>query len=194
MSKAGRKKALLDNMLKKDIVDTVMKLVHGQEAVTMEEVAKECGVAKGTLYNYFKNRDDLLNHVHNSVITPILESNRDIFNGSHPPKESLMMFIDSVYRVHEEVCVYFRFMYNIRTVEDEYRDRFHMVIDPLAKLLKDGIDKGIFIDVDPYILADMVFGTVIGPLKSMFYRNMTCMDTGKMKQDTIKLINMIVIK
>lgn len=193
MTTNTRKKELMDNLLKQEITETVLKMIQYGENVTMEETAKKCGVAKGTLYNYFKNREDLLNHVHKSVVTPIIESNAGIFMGDGDPIERLHKFVTIVYDIHDSVCSYFRFMQTIKTVADEIQEKFVMVIEPLSRLMQDGIDKGVFIKNDPYIMSDMVYGTVIGPLKSMFYRNMECVNMEEMKADVIALIDRIII-
>ncbi len=46
---------------KKAILDAAKKIIaeKGFRAMTMDQVAKEANVAKGTLYIYFKNKDSL---------------------------------------------------------------------------------------------------------------------------------------
>jgi AcrR family transcriptional regulator len=36
---------------------------YGLKKTTMDEIAAKCGVAKGTLYNYFKNKEELFTHI-----------------------------------------------------------------------------------------------------------------------------------
>lgn len=47
---------------KEDIMQVCRKIAAGQglPAVNMRVVAKECGIALGTLYNYYANKDELL--------------------------------------------------------------------------------------------------------------------------------------
>ena len=50
---------------RKRIIESALVVVKkkGYRAMTIDDVAKEVGVTKGTLYLYFKNKDDLFNNV-----------------------------------------------------------------------------------------------------------------------------------
>ncbi|MDD1724830.1 MAG: TetR/AcrR family transcriptional regulator, partial [Methanospirillum sp.] len=64
---------------------TIMKR-RGYRALTVEEVAKEVGVTKGTLYLYFENKEDLLNHVFREsvrVFEVIIRDSADVISGDN---------------------------------------------------------------------------------------------------------------
>ena len=42
---------------------------HGLRGASMSAIAEEAGVAKGTLYLYFEDRDDLLDHAAGRIAT-----------------------------------------------------------------------------------------------------------------------------
>ncbi|WP_066174137.1 TetR/AcrR family transcriptional regulator [Bacillus marinisedimentorum] len=50
------------NEKKQLVINTAMKLFaqNGYHATSMQEVADKCGIAKGSLYNYFSSKEDLL--------------------------------------------------------------------------------------------------------------------------------------
>lgn len=56
---------------KNDIIDAAERLFfkHGFENVSMDQIARESELAKGTLYLYFKSREDL----HYSIVNRVLE-------------------------------------------------------------------------------------------------------------------------
>lgn len=191
MAGVRRKKDLLDQMLKDDIVKVVLKLIEENEAVTMNEVARRSGVSKGTLYNYFHNKDDLLEMVHQRVLIPLLETNRAIFESHHEPLQKLNLFIESVFCSHEKIATYFYFIWQNKTADSLFGERVEIIIRPLARLCQQGIDAGVFMKVDPYVLAEMIYGTVIGPLTSLRYRQAEQHDLQKMKQDIISIIKAI---
>lgn len=194
MTSISKKKELLDNLLKTDIVNTVMELVKTEQTVTMEEVARRCGVAKGTLYNYFDSKDSLLAHVHNVVIAPIMASNMHIFSDEGPVLDRLRDLINAIFSINDDVYSYFVFMQQIRTAADELEERFKIAIVPMAKLCEDGIKEGVLPDADPYILAEMIFGVLIAPLKSLRFRKDYQPDYEKMKADIFKILGRIIIK
>jgi len=54
-------------------------LARGIEAVTIDEVAREAGMAKGNFYRYFRDKADLVE----AVIEPIAASTRDALDRCH---------------------------------------------------------------------------------------------------------------
>lgn len=60
MTVSSRKKGERETR-RKEIIDAAEKIIFskGLEHATMEEIAEEAVVSKGTLYYYFKNKDDL---------------------------------------------------------------------------------------------------------------------------------------
>ncbi|MCP3940296.1 MAG: TetR/AcrR family transcriptional regulator [Desulfobacteraceae bacterium] len=194
MTAVRRKKELVDNLIKDEIVKTVLTLVQKEHAITMDEIAKQCGIAKGTLYNYFANKEELLNYVHDAVILPMQQTHNAIFESPKDPLDKLHEFIEAVFNVREDVYLYFHFVQDKKTVGDAINERHNFMIRPLVKLCSQGIQKGNFIDVDPYVLAEMIYGTVVGPVKFMLPRCAQKHDRKKIKTDIICLIDKIILK
>ena len=70
-----RRKAMADEMMRDAIceaAETVLAQV-GFEAFTMERVAEAVGASKGTLYNYFRDRDALVMAVVERTFAPLQE-------------------------------------------------------------------------------------------------------------------------
>jgi AcrR family transcriptional regulator len=187
-----KNKELFEQLFKQEVVETVLELIKLGEAVTMEEVARRCSVAKGSLYNHFRNKEELLDHVHQVVLDPLLKSNQEIFESERDPRIRLDEFIDSVFASHEKISTYFYFIWQNKTAEEVFSERVRVLIHPLAKICQQGITSGSFVKVDPYVLAEMIYGTVIGPLTSLNYRQNVIQDKEKMKQDVKTLINKII--
>jgi len=193
MAAIRKKKELLDQLLRNEIVQVILTMIHENTPITMDEVARQCGVSKGTLYNYFQNKEELLDHVHQAILEPLLESNQQIFESTADPLTRLLNFIDSVFVTHESISTYFHFVWQNKTAEMVYRERVDLLMHPLAKVCQEGIDDGVFINIDPYILAEMIHGTAIGPLTTLIYRDSSvAVDREKMLQDVKKLIKKII--
>jgi len=187
-----KKKDLLDQLLRNEIVQVILAMIQESTPITMDEVARQCGVSKGTLYNYFQNKEELLDHVHQVIVEPLIESNRQILESSGDPLTRLLNFIDSVFATHESISTYFQFVWQNKTAEMVYRERVELLMHPLAKVCQEGIDNGEFINIDPYILAEMIYGTAIGTLTTLNYRDAVVVDREKMLQDVKKLINKLI--
>lgn len=191
MATIRKKKQLLDQLLRNEIVQVILSMIRENTPITMDEVAQQCGVSKGTLYNYFQNKEELLEHVHKAVLEPLLESNQKIFESPADPLTRLLDYIDSVFATHESISTYFHFVWRNKTAEQVYRDRVDVLMHPLAKLCREGIESGQFIKVDPYILAEMIYGTAIGTLITGTYRDMV-IDRESIRQDVKKLVNKLI--
>ncbi|HEY1557242.1 MAG TPA: TetR/AcrR family transcriptional regulator [Kofleriaceae bacterium] len=75
---------------------------HGFFAAKVSDVAKEAGVADGTIYLYFKNKDDLLISVFERRMHEVNEKLRAAIAGK-PPREALRAFIRMYLQlVHDE--------------------------------------------------------------------------------------------
>ncbi len=195
MTTIRKKKELIDNLMKGEIVKTVLALIKKEQPVTMEEIARQCGVAKGTLYNYFKDKKALLHYVHQTILAPIRERNNIIFNSrTGDPRAALHTFIDNVFDIEEDVALYFHFVHQKRTVANQNSERFDLVMHPLINFCKRGIQDGFFVDVEPLVLAEMIYGTVIGPLISIRFWSDETPDREKIKQDVLGLVDRIILK
>lgn len=191
---AVKKKEMLETLVKTEVVNAVLALIKKDCTITMDGIAKQCGLAKGTLYNYFKNKEELMQYVHQAIVEPIKKTKFAILGSKKDPQIRLYEFIDTIFSVQEDVHLYFRFMQQKRSVALENQERADMVMRPLVKLCAQGIEKGQFIAVDPNLLAEMVYGTVIGPLKTIPIEALTKQNLEKVKQDILRLINCIIIK
>ena len=194
MARVSKKKELLDHMIREEIVTTLLDLISRDKAVTMDAIAAECGVAKGTLYNYFKNKRELINYVHQTMITPIKEANRTIFDSDKPLRDQLHEFVKAVFGFQKAYPLYFRFIQSQRTAYEADRERFEFVILPLMKLCSKGMQKGEFVKSDPYVMASMIYGTVIGPLQNLKEREKEHPKLETIKKDIICLLDRMMLK
>ena len=60
---------------KKDILLSAIKIVNlkGYQGATMEEIAAELLMTKGSLYYYFKNKEDLIFQCHELILSQVME-------------------------------------------------------------------------------------------------------------------------
>lgn len=67
---------------KKQILDAAAKSfsLFGYKATTMDQVAKLANVGKGTIYNFFKNKEDLFHEIVSSLIAEMKEAAEQSFD------------------------------------------------------------------------------------------------------------------
>lgn len=76
---------------------------QGYRKTSMDEVARESGVAKGTLYLYFKNKSDLLIHCIAREKVTYIHRLRPIMTGGLPPAERLRTYLVNVFELVVEM-------------------------------------------------------------------------------------------
>jgi AcrR family transcriptional regulator len=70
---ASAKRALIDER-KKQILEAATRVfaARGFEGATISDIAREAGIAEGSIYNYFKNKNDLLISLPRQMIEPAI--------------------------------------------------------------------------------------------------------------------------
>jgi len=138
---------------------------HGFFAARVSEIAKEAGVADGTIYLYFKSKDDLLISLFEQRMTEVNETLRKAIAGV-PPKEQLRAFIKAYLQlVHDEPGAA-----EVLTIELRQSSKFMKEYDnpqfvdflrTLGGILAAGQERGDYDATIPaHVAARMIFGMV----------------------------------
>jgi len=91
MEPAARRQAILDAAL-------VVFAEHGFEAARLDEVAARAGVAKGTLYLYFKDKQALFESLVRSAVDPIVERVAALSSVPDLPLPQVLQVLFAVFR------------------------------------------------------------------------------------------------
>jgi AcrR family transcriptional regulator len=85
------KESLVEQYRRDTIQRAAQRIIarRGLAGASMAAIAEEAGVAKGTLYLYFKDRDDLLDHAAGRIGDDLLERLGGVLAGKRPLQESL---------------------------------------------------------------------------------------------------------
>lgn len=70
---------------------------NGYEGVDMKAIAKKCGIAVGTLYNYYSNKDTLYIHVFEKSWQGTFDKLKDLKNNKISDEDKIKKFIIIVY-------------------------------------------------------------------------------------------------
>ena len=132
----------------------------------VNDVADAAGVAGGTIYLYFKNKDDLLISVFEDRMDTILAVLKTELNKEKTPSGKLRRFIE----LHLELVQRDRALADVLAVElrqsakfvREYRARkFYEYLGVAEDILKDGISDGTFRPtIDPKLYRRALFGAL----------------------------------
>ena len=148
---------------------------EGLHDTTMDVVAKEAGVAKGTLYAYFRNKEDLVREAIDITIAPMLEELTSILKSNLAPDLKLMQMTNSHLSYFEQHRDFFSIFVNDRNREQRRIKRYKScqyqdLVEDVAKVIRQGIDAKIFQDVDHRKVAAMLLESSISVIfQRLFY-------------------------
>jgi AcrR family transcriptional regulator len=158
------RKQAINGMMKEALFEATIAVLgtHGMEELTMDRVAAEAGIAKGSLYRYFQSKRDLLEFVHARLVDPIFRNLEEVVAKQLPAAEKLAeqlrMLIEHIAQ-HAQVH---KLLFEDDTVhallQSSERRGMEIACQQLAAIFEQGIAEGVFRPGDPLMLATMYFG------------------------------------
>ncbi|MGC9324707.1 MAG: TetR/AcrR family transcriptional regulator [Desulfomonilia bacterium] len=132
----------------------------------VSEIAREAHVADGTIYLYFKNKDDILISLFEEELTRIIKTVKTELESIQDPREKLIKFCDN----HLTIVEADRALAEVIQVElrqsnkfmREYKNKhFLAYLNIIADIISEGQQQGIFRDdVKPEIYSRVIFGSL----------------------------------
>ncbi|MEJ2420225.1 MAG: TetR/AcrR family transcriptional regulator [Acidobacteriota bacterium] len=164
--------------MRDSIREAVTKLIEreGVQALTMDKVAEEAGVAKGTLYTYFETKKQLLDSVFHTALEPMKEELGNILDSPETPEARIRLFILRHMSYFDEHRRFFRVLLYERSVAQGHRERltnnrYRSGLEKLASVLEEGMKKGFFRRCNPEKLATMIMEADIAMISQRLYQN-----------------------
>lgn len=136
---------------------------RGYHATTMEDIASAVGIAKPTLYHYYRSKDEILYAIHEEFIDLLLAEHKvRAADRSLGPDELLQGIAGDILDLMEthrgHVRTFFEHHRELparqRSTIRRKRDRYASIVEDL---LQQGVDKGIF-QTDPRMCTLHFFG------------------------------------
>lgn len=152
----------------KQIVDAAVIVIaqNGYHQAQVSKIAKEAGVADGTIYLYFKNKEDILVSVFREKMSIFTQNLHDILDKETDASMRLLKMIENHFRVlHEDRHLAIVTQLELRQSGKKLRLKINEVLkeylDLLDIILKDGIEHNELEHMlDIRLARQMVFGTI----------------------------------
>src|SRR5271166_3797858 len=188
---------VLKELRVKELLDATRRVIgrHGFQGATIDRVAEEAHVAKGTVYLYFTNKDDLL---FTAVIDGIRTMNDQAFalaDPSIPPLDRLKRMVREVFRILESNQDFLKALIlepsfvNLKPDEpraQELRRIFTAYLGVVAAIIREAIDAGQMRPVDANHAAFMLDELIIGSLR----RRLLELTTGPLEADADAVLDL----
>jgi len=197
-----------------EILDAAEKVFFskGYEKASMNDVAKEAGIAKGTLYLYFKTKKDLYFAIGNRALDVIVSkfyeiARSDSFKNGLEKVEALAHFYFEFSREHPD---YHRFLVNYHAEIVNFGDInpsviaaymksgriFRLLVDCVEEGMKDGSIRD---DISPIKLAVLLWTKTVGTieftrLKEPIFKTFAKIEAEEIVNEFIKLEKELIRK
>jgi TetR/AcrR family transcriptional regulator len=153
--KRASRKMALEEFTRKGILDSAVNvlLLRGMKGFTVDRVAMEAGIAKGTVYLYYDNKKDLLNTVTDYAFKELEEEYETISNSEQVPVAKLGMYAMASMKHIEKHEKLFKELRNImfNTIDQHISDNkswYWKTVDLFAATLDEAIQAGKFRQVN----------------------------------------------
>lgn len=144
----------------------------GFNTATMEEIASEAELSPGTLYLYFKNKEELHTSLSIEILKHLADQIRKVVKEDVSVEKKIERFRDvfiDVYDYDSNILINLFHLQSGETLHNLSDEVLHQIKEHSAfahgaiiKVVKQGIQEGIFIDEHPVALADVLWASYAG--------------------------------
>ncbi len=133
---------------------------------TVADVAKEASVADGTIYLYFKNKDDLLISIFERSMDMFIQAAEEEINKEKSAENQLKRFIDLHLRLvhkHQELAqvIQIELRQSSKFIKEYANEKFFSYLNIVEKIIQRGKEQKIFnVDINAGILKRAIFGAI----------------------------------
>ena len=156
-----------------DIMQGALELIaeRGFHRAPMSEIAEKAGVAAGTIYRYFENKDVLIVELHRELEERINAMLRKDYPVEQPLHERFIYLIRELLRYFIANPLHFRYMeqyYNSPYGISMRRERFlgkSGKSDIVMEIFKEGVERRVLKDLPVLVLFALAFGPLISLIR-----------------------------
>lgn len=173
-SLSEQRKEVLDSMMREAVYEGAVAVLtqHGLNGATMDRVAAAAGMAKGSLYNLFRSKQELLEFVHERAVAPMHQAVDEIVRdgrGAVEKLEAISLLWREYLGQHQAV---FEFLINDRAaqrlLQDSSQTSRTAAIGQFTQIIEQGVREGTFRPVDARAVAEIFVTASIGMVEQEF--------------------------
>jgi len=156
------------NQKKQRIQEAAIRIMaeHGYHGTTVSQIARAAGVADGTIYLYFENKDDLLIKTIDEIMDRFISEGLAILEKTASPMEKLKKFaelhLENLGADEELACIFqIELRHNLHFMKIFSETRMRKYFSYLEGFIAQAQDAGeIRGDIDPWLTAKIIFGAL----------------------------------
>jgi len=144
----------------------------GFNKATMEDIAHEAELSPGTLYLYFKNKEELYASLSLRILQYLHIRVEHVNKEDLAPEQKMDALVEAMYDVYAFDPLILINMFHLQSSEtlknlspklmSEIEELSRKSIGAIARIIEQGIDSGLFIDRHPVAMADIFWALFSG--------------------------------
>ncbi len=167
-----------DNKRKTKLPDVMRAAIHlfvkkGIDGTTIKDIAKEAGVAEGSLYRHFKSKEALAWHLFSAHLA---QFTGELMSKVYPlptAQARVRKFVEESFAAYEEDPELYSYLILREHSElDAYAQNFTHPGNVVLKIIEDGQTSGEIRAGEPYVLGSLFVGSVIRVCVVKMYGNL----------------------
>lgn len=169
-------RAIVTRQMRDAIRCEVLKLLDRdeEELITMDLIAARLDISKGTLYNYYKNKQELLEDAVTAIHAELHDRIGEISRAELGPDEKIIAYMELLFRNFDQLRPIYSLLYlshRKTPLKDLVRAaNIRLLHQELEKEITAGIEAGIFLPFeDLRATATCVYSTAIGLMQTIFF-------------------------
>ena len=191
-----------DEMKKDRIIKAAVKIFSrdGLHKGKIADIAEEAGIGKGTVYEYFRSKDEIFEAIFGQFFNQMFEGFRLLVNSDKSPLQKINEMFNHTFDLlaqmtgenghgEENWLIYFEIF--LQCIRDDFKD---MLTLPLKEIIKEfieiispvidqGIKSGIFRSANPEYLSFILFASLDG-IYLYYFLNHKSLDFEQLKRST----------
>jgi TetR/AcrR family transcriptional regulator, fatty acid metabolism regulator protein len=152
----------------KQIIDAAVIAIaeNGYHQTQVSKIAKQAGVADGTIYLYFKSKEDILISLFEEKMGHFIEKIDEMIIGSGTAADKLLMMIQAHFSMlsedhHLAVVTQLELRQSNKELRSKINEVLRGYLKVIDKIITDGMENGEFSSkLDVRLTRQMIFGTI----------------------------------
>ncbi|MBO8177282.1 TetR/AcrR family transcriptional regulator [Aeribacillus pallidus] len=152
----------------KQIIDAAVVVIaeNGYHQSQVSKIARKAGVADGTIYLYFKNKEDILISLFREKMGMFIEKVNEVIAGKQTAAEKLLVMIENHFKImsedrHLAIVTQLELRQSNKDIRLKINEVLKGYLNVVDRILKEGIENNEFRqDLDIRLARQMIFGTI----------------------------------
>lgn len=148
------------------IVETTLRLITSQgfHGSPMSQIAKEAGVAAGTIYHYFNNKNDLIRKVYKNVKKEMGEALMESYQEGLDYRIQFGKFWHGLFVFFINNPLKFQFLeqfHHSPFISEETQNESQVFYQPVLDFFQKGIQAGYLREMELELISSIIYGNIV---------------------------------